>query len=69
MSNQQQVELHIEMYNKLLTAIEMNDYELLPSAAVNVLGATGDWLASLSNHELAELLSQVSAEILHRNEK
>lgn len=61
--------VYAKMYNKLVHAIDANSDEQVAVASVNVLGATGDWLGSLTNQELAELLSQVSAELLSRTKE
>lgn len=67
--NREQVAVYTRIYEKLINAIDANEEQTMPIAAVSVLGATGDWLSELSNKEIAELLSQLSAELLLRTKE
>lgn len=67
--NREQVAVYTRIYEKLINAIDANEEQTRPIAAVSVLGATGDWLSELSNKEIAELISQLSAELLLRTKE
>ena len=67
--NREQVAVYTRIYEKVIDAVHANEGQPRPIAAVNVLGATGDWLSELSNKEIAELISQLSAELLSRTKE